>query len=100
MEDTRRKETIRVAQELLPKIGEGRIRDVMELIIDAAINEIPDLPASSIAESLGISSDAARSLTSRGLTRFRRLAEQEGANLPKNLPETETEYDSQVNADE
>lgn len=94
LEDARRKEAIRAAQKLLPKVGEGKIRDVMELIIDAAMNEIPDLPSSAIAEPLGISNDAARSLTSRGLRRLRRLAEQEGFVMPEDFPETETEYDN------
>ena len=93
LEETRRKKAIRVARELLPRVGEGQILDVMELVIDAAANEIPDLPASSIAESLGITESAARSLVSRGLRRLRRRAEQEGVEMPTDLPETDTEYD-------
>ena len=93
LEDACRKKAIRVARELLPRLGEGQIHNVMELVIDAAANEIPDLPASSIAESLGITESAARSLVSRGLRRLRRLAEQEGVEMPTDLPETDTEYD-------
>ena len=98
-EEARRKEAIRIARWLLPRIGQGQILNVMELVIDAAENGLPDLPASSIAEALGISDNAARTLVSRGLKRLRRLAEQEGVEMPTNLPETDTDHDEQENDD-
>ena len=63
----------------------------MELVIDAAEDRLPDLPSSDIAEALGISKKAARALVSRGMTRLRRLAEQEGVATPVDLPETDKE---------
>ena len=51
------------------------------------------LSASSIAEALGISNNAARTLLSRGLKRLSRLAEQEGVETLTDLPETDTDHD-------
>ncbi len=85
--DREKYEAIKIARLLLPKIGEGQVRDVMELVIDAAEDGLPDLPPSSIADELGISSDAARALVSRGLKRLRRLAEQESVEVPTALQE-------------
>ena len=98
LKEVRRKEAIRIARGLLPQVGEGQVRDVMELVIDAVEDGLPDLPASSIAEALGIKKNAARTLVSRGLKRLRRLAKQEGVEIPTDLPETdmneeEEEYD-------
>ena len=95
LEDMRRREGIRIARVLLPQIGSGQVRDVMELVIDAADDGLPDLPASSIAEALGISSNAARTLVSRGMNRLRRIAEQEGVEAPTDLPDTEAEEEEQ-----
>ena len=90
LREARRKEAIRVARELLPRIGQGQVVPVMEILVDAVANQLPDLPASSIAEQVGISEDAARTLVSRGLRRLRRLAEQEGVSVPMSLPDTDT----------
>ena len=99
LEELRRKEAIRLARELLPRIGEGQILDVMELVIDAAEDRLPDLPASSIAEALGISKSAARTLVSRGIKRLRRLAEQEGVEAPTELPEMDTDVEGEEDDD-
>ena len=93
IEESQRREAIRLARELLPQIGGGQILDVMELVIDAAEDRLPDLPASSIAEALDISKNAARTLVSRGMKRLRRLAEQKGVEIPTSLPETDTDYE-------
>ena len=95
MAEVRRKEAIRIARDLLPRIGDGQVRDVMEIFIDAAGNGLPDLPASSIAEDLGISNNAVRTLISRGLRRLRREAEREGFEMPTELPETDTGHEEQ-----
>ena len=84
--EARRKEAIRIARGLLPKIGSGQVVDVMELLIAAAEDGLPDLPASSVSEALGISEDASRALISRGLRRFRRVAEREGVEVPDEPP--------------
>ena len=78
-----------MARELIPRIGDGQIVDVMELVIDAAAQRLPDLPAASIGESLGISEGAARKLVSRGLKRLRREAERAGVTMPTDIPETQ-----------
>ena len=81
---------IRIARELLPKVGEGQVRDVMELLIDAVEDGLPDLPPSDIAKALGIKENAARALLSRGTKRLRRLAEERGVEIPTDLDETDT----------
>ena len=63
----------------------------MEILIDAAENELPDLPAVDIAEQLDISKAAVRTLVSRGLKRLRRLAEEEGVAALMELPDTDTD---------
>ena len=98
--EAQRKEAIRIARGLLPRIGQGQVVAVMEVLIDAAENGLPDLPASSIAEQVGISKSAARTLVSRGLKRLRRLAEQEGVGMPMDLPDTDTDGDGRVQNDE
>lgn len=90
LREARRREAIRIARELLPRMGRGQVVAVMEVLVDGVENEIFDLPPSFIAEQVGISEDAARTLVSRGLRRLRRLAEQEGVALPMTLPDTDT----------
>lgn len=92
LEDARRDAGIRVARKLLPEFGEGQLRDVMELVIAAVEDELPDLPAAFIAESLGIQENAARALLSRGLRRLRKLTNEMDAEFPEDLPETDTDY--------
>ena len=87
----RRTEAIRIARELLPRIGDGQVRVVTELVIDAAEDRLPDLPASSIADALGIKENAVRALVSRGMKRLRRLAEQEGVEPSTDFPEMTTD---------
>lgn len=99
LREARLRKAVRVARELLPRIGEGQIRDVMELFIDALEDGLPDLPASEIADSLGISTDAARKLVSRGLGRLERLADEEGVEMPTDLPETDSDYEQQEGDD-
>ena len=94
-EEVRHNKAIRMTRDLLPRIGDGQVRDVMELVIDAAEDRLPDLPASSIADALGISNSAARALVSRGLKRLSRLAAQEGVEAPTALPETDTDEDEE-----
>ena len=89
LDEMRRSEAIRIARELLPRIGDGQVRDVITLVIDAAEDRLPDLPASSIADALGISNNAARALVSRGMKRLRRVAEQEGVEAPTDLLQTD-----------
>ena len=87
----RRKEALRLAREMLPRIGTGQIVDVMELVIDAASRRDADLSAATIADVLGISEAAARTLTSRGLARLRREAEKAGVEFPEEISDVETD---------
>ena len=88
LDEYRRAEAVRLAREILPRIGEGQIIPVMELVIDAAEQGLPDLPASDIADALGISEGTARKLLSRGIQRLTREANNAGYELPNCLPET------------
>lgn len=87
-EDALRDEAVRIARKLLPRIGRGQIVDVMELVIDAAADGLPDLSNTLIAETLGLSTDAVRSLLTRGFRRLRRVAEEEGVEFPTDLLES------------
>ena len=80
-----RREAIRLARSLLPKIGGGQIASVMEIVIDAVEQNVPDLSAADIGDALEISHDAARSLLSRGFNRLEREARREGIEFPEVL---------------
>lgn len=87
--DHRRSEAIRLARRLLPRIGQGQVVSVMELVIDAVEQGVPDLSPADIGDALGISSDAARTLLGRGFSRLRREAIREGIAFPDDLPGAE-----------
>ena len=86
-----------VARELLPHVGTGRVIEVLEVFLEAVEQGIPDLPASSVADTLGLSPSEVRSLLHRGLTRMRRAAAERGITLPQALhPAQFDHYDSPV----
>lgn len=89
----RRAEAVRLAHRLIAAVGHGQVRDVMELIIEAVQAGEPDLPADVVADTLGISRPAARSLMSRGLDRLRAAARAEGIELPEQLPATVPDHE-------
>ena len=89
--ESRKAEGIRLARELLPEIGHGQVVKVMELLIDAIEQGIPDLPAKDIADTLGITPDAARTLRSRGFNRLARRARERGIEIPECCVEDEYE---------
>jgi RNA polymerase sigma factor (sigma-70 family) len=95
LDDHRRSEAIRLARELIPRIGEGQVRQVMEMLIEAAATGTPDLPPAQIADALGLSEDAVRTLLSRGLKRLRREAARAGVTFPDELPEISTDTESE-----
>jgi DNA-directed RNA polymerase specialized sigma24 family protein len=84
--DYRTAEAIRLARTLLPRIGQGQIVNVMAVVIDAVEQGIADLPPAAVAEAVGLSIDAVRSLMSRGFERLAREARRAGITLPKALP--------------
>lgn len=86
LDEFRRAEAVRVARSLLPCMGDGHLRDVMEMVVEAAAAGNVDLPASEIGEALGLDADAVRSLMSRGFKRLGREAEKAGIRLPDELP--------------
>jgi len=87
--DYRHGEAIRLARGLLPRIGQGQVVSVMELVIDAVEQGVPDLSPADIGDTLGISPDAARALLGRGFSRLRREARREGIEFPEDLPGSE-----------
>ena len=91
------REALEHARRLLPELGVGQIRDVMEVFSDAVANDVPDFPPAQIAEAVGIKADAARVLLRRGLCRLRARAEEEGIRLPDELadPGDETILDEE-----
>ena len=76
---------LRRARELLPLVGTGQVVEVTRLIIEAVEEGLPDLPAKDIAEIVGISEAAARTLAKRGLDRLARAARDAGIILPDDL---------------
>lgn len=90
-EEASKREAIRIARGLLPRIGAGKVFDAMEILIDAVEQGLPDLPPAEVAEALGIEPNAARALISRGLERLHRLTKEEGIEMLTGLPDTETE---------
>lgn len=91
--ERRRTEALRYARLLLPRVGQGQVLAVMEMLIDAVEKGIPDLPPASIADALGISADSARTLLSRGITRLKREARKEGISFPEDIEELEQDLE-------
>ena len=86
---------------LLPKVGTGQVREVMELFLDAVRQGVPDYPPAAIANTLGISEAQARTLLHRGLARLRREAERVGLTLPNGFdPEPHELYGHPLDSDE
>ena len=81
----RRAEAIRVARQLIPRIGQGQVAAVMGVVIDAVERGISDLPQAAIADALGLTEPAVRSLLSRGFDRLAREARREGIELPEDI---------------
>lgn len=88
MAEHRRREAIRITRDLLPRIGQGQVVDVMTIVIDAVEAEVSDLSSADIADALRISTDSARALLSRGFGRLERAARDAGIELPAPLPRT------------
>lgn len=88
--DHRRSEAVRFARQLLPRLGQGQITDVMGLLIEAVEQGLPDLPADLVADTLGISAGSARKLVSRGLERLQREAAKEGVEFLDTLINTDS----------
>lgn len=89
--DHRRSEAVRYSRQLLPKLGQGQVIDVMSLLVDAVEQGLPDLPSEVVADTLGISAGSARQLLSRGLSRLKREAAKEGIEFPDDLIDTTDE---------
>ena len=86
---------------LLPKVGTGQVREVMDLFLEAIRQGVPDYPPAAIADTLGISEAQARTLLHRGLARLRREAEREGLTLTDGFdPEPHELYGHPLDSDE
>ena len=77
-----------VARELLSEVGTGRVIEVLEVFLEAVEQGIADLPASTVADTLGMSPPEVRSLLHRGLARLRRAASKRGITLAQALDPT------------
>lgn len=97
--ERRRTEALRCARQLLPRVGQGQVLAVMEMLIDAVEKGIPDLPPVAIAEALGISTDSARTLLSRGIARLKREARKEGISFPEDIEEFERDLEGAEGAE-
>jgi DNA-directed RNA polymerase specialized sigma24 family protein len=86
LQEYRTAEAIRLARTLVPRIGQGQIVDVMTIVIDAVEQGVEDLPPATIAEAVGLSVSAVRSLMSRGFERLEREARSAGITLPESVP--------------
>lgn len=84
--ERRRRAALAAARQLLPQCGEGQVIAVLDLLLTAVETGIEDLPATEIADSLGISPSAARSLLARGLNRLAKRARAAGITLPEDFP--------------
>jgi DNA-directed RNA polymerase specialized sigma24 family protein len=76
--EQKRREAFRVIRSLLPRLGQTRAQQVMALFIDAAENNIVDLPDAVVAETLGIDVPTAKKSRQRAFQRLTRIAEEEG----------------------
>ncbi len=76
--DEKRAQAITRARDLLPKLGQKNIQDVMSLVIDAVEAGREDLPSREIAEALGLQPATVRTLKMRGFERLARVAREEG----------------------
>lgn len=75
-------EACEIAEKLLPRIGTGQVRNVMDLFLKAIKSDMMDYQPKDIAEVLGIGEPQARTLLHRGLTRLNKEAEKDGVTLP------------------
>jgi DNA-directed RNA polymerase specialized sigma24 family protein len=100
LSEFRTAEAVRLTRSFLPRIGQGQIVDVLTLVIDAVEQGIEDLPSSAIAETLGLSAGAVRSLMARGFERIEREARRAGITLPEAVPALVGDASEDVNADD
>jgi DNA-directed RNA polymerase specialized sigma24 family protein len=92
----RRSEVIQLARRLLPKVGHGQVLAVTELLIEAVEAGEPDLPAEVVADTLGITAAAARSLMSRGLERLHRAARDDGIEFEFSSSDDADDNDAEI----
>lgn len=74
LREKKRKEAIKIARLLIPRIKSANIRDVLGIVIDAVEKGVDDLDNQEIADALGISLRAVRDHLSRGYKRLSELA--------------------------
>lgn len=76
--DKRKKDGIRIARSLLPKMGSENVQKVMGYIIDAVEAGVEDISSHEIADALGLSEGSIRKWKQRGFERLERAAIEEG----------------------
>jgi DNA-directed RNA polymerase specialized sigma24 family protein len=72
--EKKRKEAIKIARSLIPRIKSPNIRDVLGIVIDAAEKGVDDLENQQIADVLGLSLRTVRDCLYRGFNRLSELA--------------------------
>jgi DNA-directed RNA polymerase specialized sigma24 family protein len=78
-----RAEALRQARSLLPKLGQENVVRVMDYILTAIEEGIPDVPAQQIADALDLNVDTVYVLKQRGFQRLTRLARDQGLHLDR-----------------
>ncbi len=76
-----RAEALRIARQLLPRLGQTNIQRVMAIVFEAIEADVSDISPSDIAAALGLSSAVVRQSLHRGFQRLERLAREEGLQL-------------------
>jgi RNA polymerase sigma factor (sigma-70 family) len=76
--ERRRAEAVRIARNLLPRLGQQNIQSVFAYVLDALEAGEVDVPNHEIGKALGISPETVRTSLSRGFARLTRIARAEG----------------------
>lgn len=77
----RRSAALRLARNMLPRLGQQRAQEVMGYLFDQIEAGAVDVPSQQIAHALGMSDDVVRQSLSRGFKRLTRLAAEEGLDV-------------------
>lgn len=77
----RRSAALRLARNMLPRLGQQRAQEVMGYLFDAVERGAVNVPSQEIAHALDMSDDVVRQSLSRGFRRLERLAGDEGLDV-------------------
>ena len=88
---------LELARSFLPGLGQENVQHVMAFDLEAAQKGVEDLPASTLAEALGLTESTVRQCRSRGWRRLRRVAKAHNIDLGTVLAEIETSEEETEN---